>query len=98
MSEDFNVEHFADLARLSVAAEDVPKIQKQMNDILGMVDELSELDLEGVDSTVHAIHLENVSRDQEVKPSLPVEEVLETFPVVTENCCKVPVMIEDNES
>lgn len=98
MSENFNVEHFANLSRLAVTAEDVPKLQKQMNDILDMVAMLDELDLEGVDSTVHAIPLENVVRGQEIKPSLPVEEVVATFPETDENSNKVPVMIEDNES
>ena len=95
VSQNFNVEHFANLARLSLKAEDVPKLQKQMNDILEMVDSLSELDLDGVADTVHAIPLNNVSRDQEPKQSLPVETVVNTFPETTENCCKVPVMIED---
>ena len=97
MSKNFDVKHYAHLARLSVREEDIPKIQKQMNDILDMVDTLSELDLEGVADTVHAIPLNNVSRGTEPKQSLAVETVLNTFPETTENCCKVPVMIEDGE-
>ena len=42
MSQEFNVEHFAKLARLNLQADEVPSLQKEMNDILTMVGEIQE--------------------------------------------------------
>ena len=98
MSQDFDVEHFAKLSRLTLDEEQIPLLKKQMNDILKMVDELSELDLEDVEGTNFAVTLENVIRQDEIGESLPVDVVVGTFPESEENQCKVPVIIEGNES
>jgi aspartyl-tRNA(Asn)/glutamyl-tRNA(Gln) amidotransferase subunit C len=97
VSQEFDVEHFAKLARLSLNREDVPMLKKQMGDILDMVDSLSELNLENVEGTNFAVSVENVIRNDEQGKSLAVEAVVATFPETEDNHCKVPVMIEDNE-
>jgi len=96
VSQDFDVEHYARLSRLSLKEEDIPKLKRQMNDILNMVDELSELDLENVEGTNFAVTVENVIRQDVVGESLPVEKVLGTFPEVEDNN-RVPQMIEEKE-
>jgi len=97
VSQDFDVEHYARLSRLSLKEEDIPKLKRQMNDILNMVDELSELDLENVEGTNFAVTVENVIRQDVVGESLPVEKVLGTFPEVEDNQNRVPQMIEEKE-
>ena len=97
MSQDFDVEHYARLSRLSLKEEDIPKLKRQMNDILNMVDELSELDLENVEGTNFAVTVENVIRQDVVGESLPVEKVVNTFPDSEDNQCRVPQIIEDKE-
>ena len=97
MSQDFDVEHYARLSRLSLKAEDIPKLKRQMNDILNMVDELSELDLENVEGTNFAVTVENVIRPDKAGVSLNVEEAVATFPEQEDNQCKVPQIIEDKE-
>ena len=98
MSQDFDVEHFAMLSRLTLNEGDVPQLKRQMNDILEMVDSLSELDLENVEGTNFAVRMENVIREDVVGTSEDVDDVIATFPESEDNQCKVPVMIEDNES
>ena len=97
MSQDFDVEHYAKLSRLSLKADQIPTLKRQMNDILNMVDELSELDLENVEGTNFAVTVENVIRQDVVGKSLDVETTVSTFPEQEENQCKVPQIIEDQE-
>ena len=94
---DFDVEHFAKLSRLNVSAEEVPVLQKQMNAILGMVNELMELDLEGVEGTNFAVQMENVIREDVSAASLPAEVAANTFPDREENLNRTPVILEDND-
>lgn len=95
MSQDFDVKHYAKLSRLSLKEEDIPKLKKQMGDILDMVDELSELDLENIEGTNFAVSVENVIRKDVAGVSVPVEEVVKTFPEVEDNQNRVPQMIEE---
>ena len=95
MSQDFDVKHYAKLSRLSLKEEDIPKLKKQMGDILDMVDELSELDLENIEGTNFAVSVENVIREDVAGVSTAVEEVLKTFPEVEDNQNRVPQMIEE---
>ncbi|WDE97376.1 Asp-tRNA(Asn)/Glu-tRNA(Gln) amidotransferase subunit GatC [Lentisphaera profundi] len=94
---DFDVEHFAKLSRLNVSPEEVPVLQKQMNDILVMVNELMELDLEGIEGTNFAVQMENVIREDKSAASLPVEVAAATFPDREENLNRTPVILEDND-
>ena len=94
---DFDVEHFAKLSRLNISAEEVPVLQQQMNDILGMVNEIMELDLDGVEGTNFAVQMENVIREDKSATSLPVEVAAATFPDREENLNRTPVILEDND-
>ena len=92
---DFNIQHFAKLSRLKISEEEIPAMQKQMNDILDMVDQLKELDLEGIEGTNFAVATSNITREDIIKPSAPVDDVVKTFPSNEDNHNKVPVMIGD---
>jgi aspartyl-tRNA(Asn)/glutamyl-tRNA(Gln) amidotransferase subunit C len=94
---DFDVEHFAKLSRLNINDEEKVTLQKQMNDILGMVNELMELDLDGVEGTNFAVDMQNVIRQDEVGESVPVEKVVATFPDTEDNMNRTPVILEDND-
>ena len=94
MSEDFDVEHYARLSRLTLKAEEIPELKRQMNNILEMVDGLSELNLDDVEGTNFAVTVENVIRQDVVGESTPVDEVVATFPDSEDNQNKVPQIIE----
>ena len=68
------------MARLRLTEEEKEKFGKQLNRILEYVEKLNELDTETVESTSPVVSLKNVLRKDEVKPSLPVEEVLSNAP------------------
>ncbi len=87
------VEHVARLARLRLTEEEKEKFGRQLNRILEYVEKLNELDTENVESASQVIPLQNVLREDEVKPSLPVEDVLSNAPDKKGNYFKVPRII-----
>ena len=89
------VDHVARLARLDLTEEETHRMQAQLGDILGYIGLLDELDLGDVPPTSHVMEMVNVMRDDEVKPSLPVEKGLANAPAKEGTSFKVPRIIED---
>ena len=56
---------------------------------------LQELDTTDVPITSHAIPMRNVYREDEVRPSLPVEEVVANAPDGLEEYFRVPRIVEE---
>jgi aspartyl-tRNA(Asn)/glutamyl-tRNA(Gln) amidotransferase subunit C len=88
-----DVEHIATLARLEFSPDEMEIFTHQMNDILAYIDKLNELDTSDVEPLSHVIDLKNVSREDEVRASLPVEEALKNAPARTDSMFKVPKVI-----
>lgn len=89
-----DVEHVAKLARLRLTEEEKEKFGKQLSDILEYVEKLNELDTARVEPISHVVPLKNVMREDDVKPSLPVEEALANAPAREGKYFKVPKIIE----
>lgn len=87
--------HIAHLARVGLSDEDVAKFQVQLSEILTHFDLLAQLDTEGVEPTAYPLALESVMRDDEVRPSLPKDEVLANAPVVEEGAFRVRAVLEE---
>ena len=92
LSED-RVRHVALLSRLELSDEEIANASRDLTNILHHINKLSELDLDGVEPTSHAIPLENVFREDEARPSLSNEEALENAPEQEDCCFKVPQII-----
>jgi aspartyl-tRNA(Asn)/glutamyl-tRNA(Gln) amidotransferase subunit C len=82
--------HVAKLARLKLSDEEVERMSGELSAILDHVDNINELDLEGVEPTTHVVPLENVLREDEPRPSLPREVALEQAPDAGEAGFRVP--------
>lgn len=80
MIQRTDVEHVARLARLRLTEEEVQTYTQQLGQILNYVHTLEAIDTDQVEPTAHALPLHNVFRDDEVKPSLNREIVLEGTP------------------
>jgi len=74
------VRHVANLARLDLSDAEEARMTEQMNDILGYMDKLNELDTGAVTAMTHAIQLQNVFRQDEAVPSLDRELALANAP------------------
>lgn len=84
------VVHVARLARLALTEEELDRFAGQLNAILEAVGKVSELDLSGVEPTLHPLELSNVWAEDEPQPSLPVDEALANAPDVEADAFRVP--------
>ncbi len=82
--------HVARLARLELSEDEVETMARELSGILGHVDKISELDLDGVEPTSHVVALENVLRADEPEPSLARERALEPAPDPADGAFRVP--------
>jgi aspartyl-tRNA(Asn)/glutamyl-tRNA(Gln) amidotransferase subunit C len=88
------VEHVALLARLTFSETEKERFTTQLNSILAYMDKLSQLDTSSVQPTFHAVALDNVFREDEVRPSLPRDFTLRNAPDGDGQFFRVPKIIE----
>ena len=72
--------HIARLARLGLTEEDVDRFREQLSNILENFEALKQVDTTDVPPTAQSIPLQNVTKDDKVKPSLPQEQILANAP------------------
>jgi aspartyl-tRNA(Asn)/glutamyl-tRNA(Gln) amidotransferase subunit C len=89
-----DVEHVARLARLALTAEELDRFTRELGGILGHVEDLAGLDLDGVEPTAHPLPLVNVARPDVVRPSLDRDEVLAQAPAVEDGRFRVPRILD----
>jgi aspartyl-tRNA(Asn)/glutamyl-tRNA(Gln) amidotransferase subunit C len=87
--------HIAALAKVGVTEVDVEKFQEQLSNILENFEALQKLDTSGVPPTAQSIDLQNVIMADEVRPSLPAEEVLANAPQREGDFFRVKIVLED---
>jgi aspartyl-tRNA(Asn)/glutamyl-tRNA(Gln) amidotransferase subunit C len=90
-----DVEHVAELARLELTAAEKEQFITQLNHILAYFEKLNELDTTGVEPTSHVMPMSNVFREDEVRPSLARDKVLQNAPEASHFFFKVPRIIEE---
>ena len=90
-----DVLHIAALARVGVTDKDVEIFQEQLSNILENFEVLNKLDTSDVTPTAQSIALQNVVMIDEVKPSLPQEDILFNAPQREGDFFKVKVVLED---
>ena len=88
------VEHVAKLARLAITDEEKERYSQQLSNILTYIEKLKELDTSKVEPTSHVLPMKNIFREDEVRPSLPREEILKNAPDRAEEFFRVPKIIE----
>jgi aspartyl-tRNA(Asn)/glutamyl-tRNA(Gln) amidotransferase subunit C len=74
------VRKVAKLSRLKLTEADIHRYAEQLTAVLGYVQQLSAVHVEGVEPMAHPLPLYNVLREDVVKPSLSVDEVLANAP------------------
>jgi aspartyl-tRNA(Asn)/glutamyl-tRNA(Gln) amidotransferase subunit C len=89
-----DVEHVAKLARLDLSEDEKSMFTEQLNAILKYAEKLNALNTDGVEPTSHAMPLSNVMREDEVRPSLPIEKVILNAPDEEDGQFKVPAVLE----
>jgi len=96
MSKDhIDVNKVANLARLNLTEEESVTFQRQIEDILGYINKLEELDIDDIEPTAHAAPVFDRIREDVTKPSLDRDAFLNIAPSVSNDQLKVPKVIGD---
>ena len=90
-----SVRHAAVLSRLKLSDEQVRFFTEQLAGILDYIAKLNELDVEGVEPMAHPTDIVNRFRDDEVRDSLSVQQVLANAPQADPPYFKVPKVLGD---
>jgi aspartyl-tRNA(Asn)/glutamyl-tRNA(Gln) amidotransferase subunit C len=94
--EHIDVRYVADLARIELTPDEEARYGQELDAVLAYVEQLSRLDVDGIEPTAHAAPVTNVLREDVAGDSLPAEAVLANAPdLVDETLIRVPVVIEE---
>jgi len=91
---EIDIQYVAHLARLHLTPEEEKKLGAQLGGILGYIEKLKELDVTGVEPTAHAVPMVNVTRADEIRPSLAHEDALRNAPAQANGLFIVPKIVE----
>jgi aspartyl-tRNA(Asn)/glutamyl-tRNA(Gln) amidotransferase subunit C len=89
------VEHVAHLARLHLTDDEIDLMQSQLSKILAAIETLAEVDTSHVGPTASVIALENVMREDEVRPALARDAALANAPLRDDPFLRVPTVLEE---
>ena len=87
--------HIAKLARLGVSEEDVARFQEQLSNILENFETLQKVNTEGIPPTAQPNPLQNVLKEDSVRPSLSPDEVLANAPRREGEFFRVKAVLEE---
>ena len=93
-TDRIDVAYVARLARLELSDEELRTFQAQLQDIVGYVRKVRELDLKDVEPMSHGIPMRNVLRKDEPRDGLPRETALSNAPVSRDGLFVVPKIVE----
>ena len=93
-----DVGYVAELARLELTDEEKAVFQPQLENIVGYVEKINSVNVEGVEPMMHGRPLVNAFREDEVRPSLPTETALANAPKRVGNEFLLPKIVEGAES
>jgi aspartyl-tRNA(Asn)/glutamyl-tRNA(Gln) amidotransferase subunit C len=84
----------AHLARLELSAAELETMTRQLSAIVDYVDQLKQVNTDGVEPLAHPLPIHNVFREDEPVPSLTVEEALANAPARQGDFYRVPAVLE----
>ncbi len=93
MIDSKDILKIASLSRLEVRSEDLEKMTGQMNQILGFIDKLGQLDTSNITPTSHAVQTGNAFREDVVVESQVRDKLFEVAPAHEGNFFRVPKVI-----
>ena len=92
-----DVEHVAYLARLGLTDEELGRLEGQLNHILDQYEILTGLPTDDIAPTAQTIELENILRDDVVRPSLDQETALANAPARDGEFILVPAILGERD-
>jgi aspartyl-tRNA(Asn)/glutamyl-tRNA(Gln) amidotransferase subunit C len=87
------VDHIAHLARLEFTGDSKKAIMEDMENIVGFMDKLSEVETEGVEPLIFMSEEINVLREDEAKVSISQKEALKNAPKHDSDYFRIPKVL-----
>ena len=91
-----DVAKLADLARIDLTDDELTLMVSQLDTVLDAVATVGQVASDDVPPTSHALDLTNVFRADEVRASLPREDVLAMAPAVEDSRFRVPRILGED--
>jgi aspartyl-tRNA(Asn)/glutamyl-tRNA(Gln) amidotransferase subunit C len=88
------VRRIAHLARIAVAEEEVANLQAELNAMLAFVEQLSEVDVEGVEPMTSVIPMELKQREDKVTEADIADDIVRNAPATENHYFLVPKVVE----
>ncbi len=89
-----DIDNIANLARLSVTAQEKAAFAEDMQSIIGFANQLSEIDTEGIPVTAHVVPMKNVFREDIPQNEFDRDELLAAAPTRADGYVTVPRVVE----
>lgn len=90
-----DIKTVANLSRLRIREEEAEDVIFQLNKILTYVENLQAIDTTNIEPTTYALPMQNVFREDKIKPSLARELALSNAPLKEDGYFKVPRVLEE---
>jgi len=91
---DDDIRHLARLARLDLDAERIASIARELDEIIGYVEQLRAVDTTGVEPVADVAGLVNVTREDQPGAMLDREQVLANAPKANAEAFLVPKAVD----
>ncbi len=88
------VDYVSILSRLKLEPEEKARMTGELEQIIGYMDILNQLDTTDIEPMSHTFPVKNVLREDEVVPSFPREALLAGAPVPDDEAYLVPKTVE----
>ena len=89
-----DVRWVAQLGRLQLSDPDLVTMARQLGAIVDYVNQLQQVNTDGVEPLYHALPIHNIFREDEPRPSLPVDEALANAPDRRGDFYGVPAVLD----
>lgn len=87
------VRHLAALSEINLSDEELTALTTDIDNIVGYINQLDELNTDGIEPTFQLTGLKNVWRNDDIEPQLAREELLALAPAQEDNQVKVPKVL-----
>ena len=87
------VRHLAALSEINLSDEELTALTTDIDSIISYINQLDELDTDGIEPTFQLTGLKNVWRNDDIEPQLAREELLALAPAQEDNQVKVPKVL-----
>ena len=95
MSVDLaTVKRVAHLARISVNEDEAQRMMGELNGILGFVEQLSEVNVDGVETMTSVTPMAMKKRTDEVTDGSKADDIVANAPITDQNFFLVPKVVE----